>query len=134
METNPTTLHWPNAGRSLGILIGVVAVLWLWVQLPAWYQAGHAPDDAAGAWLRRAVYNEWTALALVLTSNLLVARYTTAPMWRLGHCLELRGIKGAFVLVLAGLFHLLIGGFGVLLAGLVLLDVSAPAPNSFPIF
>jgi hypothetical protein len=121
---------WPNAGRSLSVLVAVAAVLWLWLQLPAWYHDGHAADQT-GQWLTALVYNEWTALTLILAANLAVARGTTGPMWRLGQCIELRGMKGAFVFVLGLLFHLLVGGFGVALAGLVLLDSPAPAPTPF---
>lgn len=104
----------PSAGRSLGSLVAVVAVLWLWVQLPSWYQAGHAA--AAGSpWLTALVYNNWPALALIGMTNIIVARATTAPMWRLGHSVELQGMKGAFVFVFGMLFHLLVGGFGVVL-------------------
>jgi hypothetical protein len=122
--------RWPSAGRSLGFLIAVVAVLWLWLQLPDWYRAGHAATDS-GAWLSKLVYNEWTALSLIVGANVLVAAYTTRPMWRLGQCLELRGMKGAFVFVLGLLFHLLVGGFGVVLAGLVLLDSPGAMPTGF---
>lgn len=119
LDSAPT--RWPNAGRSLSILIAVVAVLWLWLQLPDWYRSGHAAAEAS-QWLTDLVYNEWTALALILAANLTVAFGTTEPMWRLGHSIELRGMKGAFVFVLGMLFHLLVGGFGVVLVGLVLLD------------
>lgn len=106
--------RWPSAGRSLGSLVAVVAVLWLWVQLPSWYQAGHAAV-ADSPWLTALVYNNWTALALIGMTNIIVARATTAPMWRLGHSIELQGMKGAFVFVLGMLFHLLVGGFGMVL-------------------
>ena len=119
LDNSPMT--WPSAGRSLGILIAVVAVLWLWLQLPGWYQSGHAAADATAQWLAALVYNNWTALALIGVANLSVARGTTAPMWRLGHSIELQGMKGAFVFVLGMLFHLLVGGFGV-----VLLFVGSP--------
>ncbi|RYU79730.1 hypothetical protein [Hymenobacter persicinus] len=119
--------RWPNAGRSLSVLVAVAAVLWLWVQLPAWYAAGHAADET-GQRLTHLVYNEWTALALVAAANLIVARGTTAPMWRLGQCIELRGMKGAFVFILGLLFHLLVGGFGVVVLGLTLFDAPAAAP------
>ncbi|MCB2407397.1 hypothetical protein [Hymenobacter lucidus] len=112
--TNPTT-RWPSAGRSLSILIAVVAVLWLWLQLPGWYQSGHAAADATAQWLTALVHNDWTALVLIAAANVSVARGTTAPMWRLGHSIELQGMKGAFVFVLGMLFHLLVGGFGVVL-------------------
>ncbi|GAA3954364.1 hypothetical protein [Hymenobacter algoricola] len=120
---------WPSAGRSLSVLIAVVAVLWLWLQLPAWYRAGHAAPDS-GQWLTALVYNEWTALVLIVAANILVGSYTTGPMWRLGRCLELRGMKGAFVFLLGLLFHLLVGGCGVVLAGLALLG-DADQPASF---
>ncbi|UOQ52969.1 hypothetical protein [Hymenobacter cellulosivorans] len=105
-------LKWPSAGRSLGILVAVVAVLWLWLQLPDFYRAGHSASET-GQWLTELVYNDWTALALMLGANVLVARYTTAPMWRLGHSIELQGMRGAFVFVLGMLFHLVVAGCGV---------------------
>ncbi|UOQ72181.1 hypothetical protein [Hymenobacter cellulosilyticus] len=109
---NPASVKWPSAGRSLGILVAVVAVLWLWLQLPDFYQAGHRASET-GQWLAELVYNDWSALALMLVANVLVARYTTAPMWRLGHSIELQGMRGAFVFVLGTLFHLVVAGCGV---------------------
>ncbi|TGE22900.1 hypothetical protein [Hymenobacter metallicola] len=110
-----------SAGPSLGVLISVVAGLWFWLQLPDWYHAGHA--EAAG-WLTRLVYNTWTALGLIVAANVAVARYTTAPMWRLGHCPALQGMQGAFVFVLGLLFHLLAGSFGVVLLWLGAADAT----------
>jgi hypothetical protein len=117
---------WPSAGRSLSILIAVIAVLWLWLQLPGWYRSGHSATEA-GQWLSELVYNDWTALALILGGNVIVARGATAPMWRLGHSIELQGMRGAFVFVLSLLFHLVVGGVGVALVVLGSTDGIATA-------
>ncbi|PJJ55024.1 hypothetical protein [Hymenobacter chitinivorans] len=112
MLASTAPLQWPSAGRSLGILVAVSAVLWLWLQLPDWYRAGHSATET-GQWLTALVYNDWTALALMLAANALVARYATGPMWRLGHSIELQGMRGAFVFVLSLLFHLVVSGCGL---------------------
>ncbi|SNR41901.1 hypothetical protein [Hymenobacter mucosus] len=71
--------HLPSVGRSLGILIGALALLWTWQQFPSWYALGH--DDATAVQRLQSYWFQPLLLGVVLAlANLGVLRWSTLPL------------------------------------------------------
>ncbi|HEX8349046.1 MAG TPA: hypothetical protein VF598_03725 [Hymenobacter sp.] len=67
------------AGLYLGVLIGNLALLWVWVQVPAWYRLGSA-DVYTYAALHSVWLGPWVFGALLLLTNAAVLRWATLPL------------------------------------------------------
>jgi len=106
----PKPVRLPSAGLCLGVLIGNVALLWVWTQLPAWYRSGSTDVESyivfQKIWLGAAATS-----AMLLLTNAAVLRWATLPLAlpHLEHTGPVDGVqfwKHHFVFWLCVVFHL----------------------------
>jgi len=110
----------PLPGLCLGVLVGNIALLWVWAQLPAWYRSGSADVHSYAAlqsvWLGAGVIS-----AVLLLTNAAVLRWATLPLTlpHLEHAGPLENSqfwKHHFVFWLCVVFHLMCLAFAGWLA------------------
>lgn len=68
-----------SAGRSLAVLVLVLAVLWLWFQIPGWY-APAGPTDATVLLLQAFWLKPWLLGLLLLLLNVVALFRATLPL------------------------------------------------------
>ncbi|OUJ75452.1 hypothetical protein BXP70_05420 [Hymenobacter crusticola] len=68
-----------SAGLCLGVLVGNVALLWVWVQIPAWYRSGSA-DVGSYAALQQVWLGAAALSVVLLLTNAAVLRWATLPL------------------------------------------------------
>jgi hypothetical protein len=110
----------PLPGLSLGVLVGNIALLWVWAQIPVWYRSGSADLDAYAtfwnAWLGAAAIS-----AMLLLTNAAVLYWATLPL-ALPHLEQAGPVDKAqfwkhhFVFWLCVMFHLVCLAFASWLA------------------
>jgi len=73
------TLKPSSPGLCLGVLIGNIALLWVWAQIPAWYRLG-STDASAYVALQNAWLGAAAISAVLLLTNAAVLRWATLPL------------------------------------------------------
>ena len=117
MAVSPSSPWTHSAGRSLAVLVGTLAVLWVWWQIPGWYQLG-STNEVRLAQLVHLWQQVWLAALWLTAANAVVLYRATLPLAlpsSPGSLLDTRRYLPSFVFWLCVVFHL-----GSLL-GLVLL-------------